>query len=145
VEFGGGTRVIVALRWGIVGEAGLQTWWRLAGSLSYLDQSFRFKPGASGILGPSQAGNDPKYRASLSSSMDLPGGFSLDGALRYVSALPNPRIPAYTELDARLGWRATDRVSIAVVGRNLLHEDHIEYTDGNLIPRSLFVELQWRF
>jgi iron complex outermembrane receptor protein len=127
------------------GEVRMSRWWRLAGSLNYLDQSFRFKSGASGLLGPSQAANDAKYRASLSSSMDLPGGFSLDGVLRYVSALPDPRVPAYTELDARLGWRVADRVTIAVAGRNLLHEDHIEYTDGNLIPRSLFVELQWRF
>jgi iron complex outermembrane receptor protein len=66
-------------------------------------------------------------------------------ATAVVSAFPEPRTRAYAELDARLGWRLSDDVSIALVGRNLLHEDHLEYTDGTRIPRSVFVDLQWRF
>jgi iron complex outermembrane receptor protein len=147
---------LLPLRWGnrMKGHAyGLEawgtfeasSWWRLSGSVSWLDQQFRFKPGASGLLGPSQAGNDPKYRASLSSSIDLSPAVTLDTTFRYVSAFPEPRIRAYAELDARLGWRVSDDVSVALVGRNLLHDDHLEYTDGTRIPRSVFVDLQWRF
>jgi iron complex outermembrane receptor protein len=127
------------------GDYQAAAWWRLSGAVSYLDEKFKFTPGASGLLGVTQTANDPKYQASLKSSMDLGQAFTLDTALRYVSALPNPRLPAYTELNGRLGWNVTDRVQVALVGRNLLHAEHREYTDGDLIPRSVFVDLQWRF
>jgi len=93
----------------------------------------------------SQAGNDPKYQASLRSSMDLGESLMLDAALRYVSALPEPRVPAHLELNGRLGWNVTPRVQLSISGRNLLHARRQEYPEGNAIPRSAFVELQWRF
>jgi iron complex outermembrane receptor protein len=127
------------------GDYQVANWWRLSGAVNYLDQKFEFASGASGLLGASQAGNDPKYQASLKSSMDVGSAFTIDAALRYVSALPDPRLPAYVELNGRLGWNINDRLQLALSGRNLLHEDHREYTDGNPIPRSLFVDLQWRF
>jgi iron complex outermembrane receptor protein len=54
-------------------------------------------------------------------------------------------VPAYTELNGRLGWRVTDRIEVAIVGRNLLHAYHQEYVGGAEIPRSVFADLQWRF
>jgi iron complex outermembrane receptor protein len=144
------------LRWGngmkgetfgaeVWGEYQAATWWRLFGSVTYLEEAFRFKAGASGLLGPSQAANDPKYQAQLRSSMDLGPRTTLDGALRYVSALPDPRIPAYTELNARLAYDLTDQVQLAIDGRNLLHRRHLEYVGGQQIPRSVFAEILWRF
>lgn len=120
-------------------------WWRLSAGLTYLDEKFRFKPGASGILGPPQAGDDPKYQAQLRSSMDLGRAVTFDAALRYTSPLPEPRVRALVELDSRLGWNVTEQVRVAVSGRNLLHARHVEYPQGSAIPRSVFVDLQWRF
>ena len=54
-------------------------------------------------------GNDPRSRFVLRSLIDLPGGFELDGTVRHVARLPAPVVPAYTELDLRLGWQASDR------------------------------------
>jgi len=127
------------------GDFQAASWWRLSGAVAWLDEQFRFKPGGFGLLGPSQAANDPKYRASFTSSMDLSRTIALDATLRHVSAFPEPRLPAYTELDARLGWRLNDDISVALVGRNLLHDDHQEYTDGTRIPRNVSLDLQWRF
>ena len=143
------------LRWGNLLEGhtyGVETWgdyqvadwWRLSGAINYLDEKFKFTTGASGLLGASQTANDPKYQASLKSSMDL-GSLTLDGALRYVSAMPEPRLPAYTELNGRVGWNIAPRVQMAVTGRNLLHARHREYIDGNPIPRCVSLDLQWRF
>lgn len=144
------------LRWGnlMAGKTyGLEAWgslqvteaWRLSASANYLDGKFRFEEGASGILGPRQAGNDPKYQARLTSSLDLGPAVSLHMALRHVSAMPEPRLPAYTELDARLAWDVTERLELSVAGANLLHRRHREYVDGAAIPRSVYAELQWRF
>ncbi len=143
------------LRWGnlleghtygveVWGDYQVAGWWRLSGAVNYLDEKFHFAEGSSRLLGVSQVANDPKHQASLKSSMDL-GPVTLDGALRYVSALPEPRLPAYTEFNGRLGWNVTPRVLLAVTGRNLLHAEHREYTDGSRIPRGVSVDLQWRF
>lgn len=144
------------LRWGnlMTGETyGVEAWgslqvteaWRLSGAVNYLDGKFRFKDGASGLLGPRQAGNDPKYQARLSSDLDIAPNVRLNAALRYVSAMPEPRLPAYTELDARISWRVSDRVELSLAGSNLLHRRHREYVDGSAIPRSVYAELQWGF
>jgi len=127
------------------GDYQAASWWRLSAAVSYLDEKFKFKPGASRILGVDQVANDPKYQASLKSSMDLGDRVSFDTAVRYVSAMPQPRIPSYVELNGRVAWDVTDRVQLAVSGRNLLHDQHLEYAEGNLIPRTVYVDLQWRF
>ena len=71
---------------------------------------------------------------------------TLDGDLRYVSALPNPAVPAYAELNLRLGWNVTPRLQISVTGANLLHDRHLEFPApaAYAVPRSAFIELRWR-
>lgn len=127
------------------GDYQLTSWWRLSGSVSYLEEAFRFKPGASGLVGLQQAANDPKYQAALRSWMTFQNGVTADTALRYVGGLPNPRLPDVLELDARLGVELTEDVRLSISGRNLLHDQHAEYIGGAEIPRSVFVDLSWRF
>ena len=127
------------------GEVRVQPWWRLSGGVSTLHEDLRFKPGATGIVGLRQDGEDPKIQASLKSSMDIGQSLVLDGALRYVGALPDGLVAAYTELDARLGWNLTDRLQLSVSGHNLLHARHVEYPGGDAIQRTASVDLQWRF
>lgn len=144
------------LRWGngLGGHSyGVEAWgdyqltagWRLSASLNYLDQKFRFDPASSKILGVRQVANDPKYQAQLKSSVTFGKRISLDAALRYRSALPEPRLPAYVELNGRLAFAVTESIEVAVSGQNLLHETHQEYSQGTQIPRVAFVDLQWRF
>jgi iron complex outermembrane receptor protein len=120
-------------------------WWRLSPAVTTLTERFAFRPGANPLLGTSQAGDDPKYQASLKSSMTLGSRLTLDANLRYVSALPNPRIPAYANLDARLAWAFTDKLEVSVSGHNLLHDRLVEYPQGSLIPRSVMAGVQWRY
>jgi iron complex outermembrane receptor protein len=47
--------------------------------------------------------------------------------LRHASELPISRVPAYTTLDARLGWRLTRRLELAIVGQNLVDAGHAEW------------------
>lgn len=122
-------------------------WWRMSLSYNDLVKQLKFRPGASGILGTAQAGDDPRYRASLRSSMNLGPAVTLDGTLRYVSALPDPRVPAYTEFDGRIGWAINDQVQLSVSGFNLLHKRHLEFPAdfANAVPRSFVVGLRWRY
>ena len=85
----------------------------------------------------------------LRSLVDLPGGFELDGWVRHVDELPFPAVPSYTELDLRLGWRATGRLELSLVGRNLLDESHPELgTPGPTrqeVKRGVYGKATWRF
>jgi iron complex outermembrane receptor protein len=129
------------------GEYRVTPWWRLVAAFDELDEHLTFKAGASGLLGAAQAGDDPKNQASLRSSMNLGRNVTLDADLRYVSALPSPFVPAYVELNSRIGWNVTDRVQLSLSGFNLLHAHHLEFpADGaTAVPRSFLAELRWRF
>jgi iron complex outermembrane receptor protein len=36
-------------------------------------------------------------------------------------------VPAFTEVNARIGWRPTPRLELAVVGQDLAHARHPEF------------------
>lgn len=93
--------------------------WRLSGGFTLLDQEFRLKPGSDDAAGPASAGFDPERTWQIRSSADLGRGVALDLALRHVSELELVDVPAYTTMDARLGWQVGDALEIALVGRNL--------------------------
>ncbi|KQX17603.1 hypothetical protein ASD17_17870 [Sphingomonas sp. Root1294] len=97
------------------------------------------------MLGVTQVGNDPKHRVTLRSSMDIGSRINLDADLRYVGALPNPHVPGYVELGARIGYMINEQAELSVSGFNLLHKRHYELpaTQANAVPRSLFVALKW--
>ena len=133
---------------GIDGWADWQAldWWKLSASLSFIHEHYAFDPNASGLLGTSQIGSDPKHQATLRSAMNLGSGVTIDAELRHVGPFPSPHLPAYLELDGRLGWNVSSRVTLSVHGSNLLHHYHQEYpgTAGDLIPRQVSAGAQWR-
>ncbi len=126
------------------GDLRVTDWWRLSAGVSAEHEELKFKAGDPGLLGPSEAGDDPTAQGQLRSYMNLGRNFTLDATLRGVSALADPAVPAYTELNARLGWNVTPRVQLSVSGFNLLHAYHVEYpgSAGGSVPRSIFVEMR---
>jgi iron complex outermembrane receptor protein len=137
---------------GIEGWANWQIadWWRLSPGFTALHEQLRFKPGASGLLGTTQAGNDPSSHAEVTSSMDLSHRVLADATLRYVGALPSPALPHYCELNGRVGWRASDLWDLSISGLNLLHARHYEFSPapgegGEGIYRSVMAEARLRF
>jgi iron complex outermembrane receptor protein len=144
-------------RWanGIEGHTyGFEAWarwqampgWRLSPGVRTVHQDLRFTPGTSSLPGLSQAGDDPTSQILLTSSMDLSRRFTLDATLRRVGALPDPALPAYTDMNARLGWRIRETLQLALSGFNLLHSRHLEFPApyGEEIPRNVMLQLQWR-
>jgi iron complex outermembrane receptor protein len=122
------------------------SWWRLSASFDLLHEDLSFVGGDPGIFGVIQAGDDPPRQAALKSSMTFAHGVTWDANLRWVDALPNPRVPSYTELNTRVGWAITPRLEFSISGFNLLHPFHMEYpTPATAIPRSLFADVRWRF
>lgn len=119
--------------------------WRLSPGVRTLHEALHFAPGASGLFGIAQAGNDPWGRVLLKSSLELSRSLSLDLVARWVGALPDPALPSHWELNGRLGWRVSPSLSFSISGTGLLHERHLEYPApyGAYIRRSVMAELRW--
>jgi iron complex outermembrane recepter protein len=122
-------------------------WWRLSPSFTWLRERLEFKAGASGLLGVSQAADDPSSHAALTSSMDLSRRLTIDATLRYVGALPDPALRSYYQADLRLGWHVSRDWDLSVSGLNLIHKEHLEFAppNGEYITRSVLAESRWRF
>ncbi len=123
------------------------SWWRLYNSFAYFHKDLSLDPGSRDPTGGVGEGNDPDYRFTIRSFMDLPGRFELDAWLRHVDELPAPLVPAYTELDIHLGWRMSDRLELALVGQNLLHDQHREFSTPvpKEVQRGVYGKATWRF
>ncbi|HYG64996.1 MAG TPA: TonB-dependent receptor [Thermoanaerobaculia bacterium] len=137
--------------WGLEGRANWQASqrWRVYFGWALFENDLSFDPDSRDASGGEAEGNDPDYRFTLRSQLDLPGRFELDGWLRTVGELPSPEVPDYTELDLRLGWRATDVLELSLVGQNLLHDQHPEFGPPGParreVERSVYGKVLWRF
>lgn len=144
-----GDNLIAGHTYGVLAWADVQVapWWRLSPSVRTYRARLHFRPGASGLLGVAQAGDDPGSMASLKSSMNLGTRVSFDAFLRRVANLPDPYSPAYTELGARLAWVLGRQAALALQGTNLLHARHHEFPlpYAELIPRGVSLEARLSF
>jgi iron complex outermembrane receptor protein len=88
----------------------------------------------------------PRHQALLWTSVALPSNFTADGVLRYVSELTGQQVPAYTELDLQIEWRAQPGLRFALLGKNLLHDHHAEFgppLHRVEVERSLVGRVTW--
>jgi iron complex outermembrane receptor protein len=124
--------------------------WRLSGGLSTLNQSFRTKPGSNDPDGPVDLGNDPRYQWNLRSTFAWTPSLEFNLLVRGVGELPDPRIPAYTAVDANLRWQPDPHIEIGLFLQNVTGSGHIEFAPGPLAvaseyDRSAYLELLWRW
>ena len=114
------------------------TAWRTHVGYTWLDTSIERSAGSRDVSGGVNEMNDPNHLFGLRSSLDLPRNLEFDVVLRAVDALPAPVVPAYAEMTVRLGWRATARTDVWIVGHDLLHDQHPEF--GTSVPRRVEFE-----
>jgi iron complex outermembrane receptor protein len=109
-------------------------WWRLRAGYTELQIHVRSKPGSTDTSKGSGESHDPNHQFFLRSSVDLPCHLEFDTAFRYVTHIANQRVPSYGELDLRLAWRPIPKLEFAIVGQNLLHDQHAEF--GTMAARQ---------
>jgi iron complex outermembrane receptor protein len=113
-------------------------WWRTHVGYTWLDTSISRDIGSRDLSGGVNEMNDPHHLLGVRTSADLPRRFEFDVVLRAVDDLPSPVVPAYAEMNVRLGWRATPRTDLWIVGHDLLHDQHPEF--GPAAPRRVEFE-----
>src|SRR5207244_6161157 len=101
--------------------------WRLVAGYTELRIHVWALPTSPDTSRGSAENHTPDRQFSVRCSADLPGHLSLDGTVRYVGDIVNQQVPAYGELDVRLGWQPVPRLEVSVVGQNLLHDHHVEF------------------
>ncbi len=138
-------RVIGVELWG---DFQITPWWRLSPGLNLLHEDLKFLPGSLQVAGLAFVSDDPDHQATLHSSMNLGHDVTWDAYVREVGALSHPGVPAYTELDMRVGWNATKWLQLSLSGFNLLHPQHVEFVEAGVsteVPRSVLAQARVRF
>lgn len=119
---------------------------RFHGATTWLHKSLERAPGSLDISGGE--GNDPCCLARLQIFADLRDDLRLKGLARYISELLDPHLSAYAEADVTLQWDVRRGIELSLVGQNLLHDSHPEFTSGQPLleayERSFFVTITFR-
>jgi iron complex outermembrane recepter protein len=135
-------------------SVGLESWaswrvtgnWRLTGGVVVLEQDLQRTASSNDPRGAAGLGNDPEYWWHVRSLLDLTPQLQLDVAVRYVDDLPDPRVPSYTAVDARLGWRPVKPLELSITFQNLFDPDHVEWgVPNNRVEfgRAVFFRILW--
>lgn len=122
-------------------------WWQLTLGGFYLDQNLTLDADSQAWSANTE-GNDPDYQWTIRSEFDLPGDLSLGLWLRHVGKLPEPNVPAYTDLNAHLTWLLAPNLEISLRGDNLLHQSHPEFVYTSTLSevgRSVRLSIRWDF
>lgn len=91
--------------------------------------------------------NDPRVQTFVRSVWQS-GRLSWDGTIRHIETIEDQGTPSYTEWDMRLAWQLDKQWEVALVGTNLLHDEHLEYGNeqtGTRIKRSVHATATWSF
>lgn len=123
--------------------------WKLKSTYSYFNFDSSHNP--RNITTPAQGfeRQSPEHQARITSYHTLTEQWEFDWTLRRVGELFEGYIPAYTELDIRLGRKLTPNLSVSLAGKNLLDPAKPEFVDNNYGPtltemqRSAFIQLDW--
>ncbi len=106
-----------------------------------------------------EVGDEPRHMVSLRAAVDLRKDIECDIWFRYVDQVTalytgSPdllyTIDAYVALDLRCAWRLRKNLELALVGRNLLDDSHVEfvqeaYTSPTEVERGVYGMATYRF
>ncbi len=130
----------------------VSSYWRLQGAYSYLEADLELEgDNVPEKLLTISRDSSPRHQFSLRSSLNLPGNLELDLWARYADRLPAFDISSYVTLDARLAWAPMDNLELALVGQNLLEDQHPEFepeflgTVATEVQRSVYAKVTWKF
>jgi len=125
--------------------------WKLQGSYSFLRIQLHRDPASLDPTSEDHEGDNPRHQAQLHSYLRLSRNFDVDASLYHVSRLMNQPIPAYTRLDARVGWQVREALDLSLGLQNLLDNRHPEFEGFDTgvitsqVKRSIYGKVTWKF
>jgi iron complex outermembrane recepter protein len=131
---------------GVEAWAQVQPWEMARFTLGYLrlHNSLHFSAPSTNPASIADLGNDPGEQYSLRAQFDLPARTELDFQVRHIGSLPAPFVPAYTVVDARLGWQVTRAVELSLLAQNLFDHSHAEFNApavASVFGQRIFVRM----
>ena len=130
-----------------------RSYWRVRAGYSYIDINLHLQGSAQAtdLISKSAEDASPHNTVFIRNLIDLPYNLELDTNLRYVDNVSSFDTGDYVNLDARLGWKPTENWELAVVGQNLLEDNHKEFgsstfvaTEFTRVPRGVYFQLIYR-
>jgi iron complex outermembrane receptor protein len=118
--------------------------WRWEAQHTFLQTHIRAETGAREEL------NAPHHQATLRTVALLPGNIECGAQLRFVDELAGFGAPGYVVLDARVAWKPTRNLELAVVGQNLGKDHHAEFPSlftfvRTEVEQGVYGKLVWRY
>jgi iron complex outermembrane receptor protein len=125
-----------------------KTWWRMKGSYSHMHLNALRDPNSNDASTVRQLeGDSPRHKVVTQASLTLPDLFEVDLTYRYVSSIPDQKVPSYSTGDVRIARRLAREWELSAVGQNLFQPHHPEYggPPGGLVEirRSAYLKLSW--
>lgn len=114
--------------------------WDLRSAFTYFDDDLVYNGSVPELNGHFLETFSSRYRFTLGSNADLPSDLELDLWLRYASEIEALDVAENWNLDARVGWRASEHVDFSVVGQNLLRSETQEYVDSFLSLQPAWIQ-----
>jgi iron complex outermembrane receptor protein len=124
-------------------------WWQVRSGYSFLKIDLDIP--ANDPVTDDFSRDTPQNQFFAQNRFNLPGNVELDATLRYVDDLDGIGIASYIEMDARIAWRPTEDLELALVGRNLFDNEHQEFAPTfvshvpSAVEREVYGKITWRF
>jgi iron complex outermembrane receptor protein len=124
--------------------------WKLKASYSFLRVHLHADLASQDLTPDLAEGDSPRDQVQLHSYFKLARNLELDTAAYYVSPLAGLKVPGYTRIDARLGWRVSEGIEVSGGLQNLLDKQHPEFSGRDAIVasqvrRSVYGKMIFRF
>jgi iron complex outermembrane receptor protein len=100
---------------------------------------------------PETQGGSPDHQAQLRSTVNMPHNLQWNASAYFVNRLPAASIPSYTRFDTGFNWAMGERVSLSLVGQNLLKDLHPESSgpystvQSGQMRRTAYAKITWSF
>jgi iron complex outermembrane recepter protein len=123
--------------------------WRVDGSYTAFHLTPQLAATSLDPLAATSDGNAPSTQWQLRSAWSPSPRVSFALATFRVGALRQLQVPAYTRADVNAEWRFTGRLSVQVIGQNLLDPATSEFATASSfllatqVPRSVSLRLRW--
>lgn len=113
--------------------------WRLRANYTFLKVNLHTRGTVPSFTEESEDDN-PQHQISLWSDVDLGRHVEAGVGFRFVDSLPAQNVGSYAEMEARLAWKPTSHCELSLVGRDLLHSHHQEFSPFLFSSRDVEVD-----